>query len=75
MLFKIVPGGFADIINWNNSNSNWKKLLGYRNMQEKLENKNACLEKNSTHCIVKGLFKGLDILTQIHSFIQTFLST
>ena len=27
----------SDMINWNNSNSNWKKLLGFRNMQEKLE--------------------------------------
>jgi len=35
--FYLVPGGFPDIINQNNSNSNWKKLLGFRNMQEKLE--------------------------------------
>ena len=26
-------------MNWNNYNSNWKKLLGFRNMQEKLEKK------------------------------------
>ena len=26
------------LINQNNSNSNWKKILGFRNMQEKLEN-------------------------------------
>ena len=32
-----VPGGFSDLINQNNSNSNWKKLLGFRNMQEKLD--------------------------------------
>ena len=25
-------------MNWNNKNSNWKKILGFRNMQEKLEN-------------------------------------
>ena len=25
-------------MNWNNYNSNWKKLLGFRNMREKLEN-------------------------------------
>ena len=25
-------------MNQNNQNSNWKKLLGFRNMQEKLEN-------------------------------------
>ena len=29
--------GFSDLINYNNYNSNWKKLLGFRNMQEKLE--------------------------------------
>ena len=38
MLFSLVPGGFLDIINYNNKNSNWKKLLESRNMQEKLEN-------------------------------------
>ena len=26
------------MINWNNYNSNWKKLLGFRTMQEKLLN-------------------------------------
>jgi hypothetical protein len=38
MPFYLVPGGFLHLINWNYSNSNWKKLLGFRNMQEKLEN-------------------------------------
>ena len=38
MLSYLVPGGFSDLINWNNYNSNWNKLLGFRNMQEKLEN-------------------------------------
>ena len=30
--------GFSYLINWNNWNSNWKKLLGFWNMQENLEN-------------------------------------
>ena len=34
--FWLVPGGFSYLINQNNSNSNWKKILGFRNMQEKL---------------------------------------
>ena len=40
MLFKLVLGGFSDLINKknSNSNSNWKKLLGFKNMQDKLEN-------------------------------------
>ena len=25
------------LINWNNQNSNWKQIFGFRNMQEKLE--------------------------------------
>ena len=33
----LVPGGFSDLINQNNYNANWKKLLGFRNIQEKLE--------------------------------------
>ena len=37
MLFKLVPDGFSYLINWKNLNSNWKKLLGFRNIQEKLE--------------------------------------
>ena len=35
MLFELVPGGFPCLINYNSS---WKKLFGFRNMQEKLEN-------------------------------------
>ena len=43
MLFQLVPEGFSHRINWNNYNSNWKKILGFRNMQEKLEKKaSAC---------------------------------
>ena len=38
MLFQLVPGDFSYRINQNNYNSNWKKVLGFRNMQEKLEN-------------------------------------
>ena len=37
MFFKLFPGGFSDLTNLN---SNWKKILGFRNMQEKLENLN-----------------------------------
>ena len=37
MLFYLVPGGFSDLKNWNNYNWNWKKLLGFRKMQAKLE--------------------------------------
>ena len=36
--FKLFPGGFSLMINWSNYNSNWKKILGFRNMQEKLVN-------------------------------------
>ena len=39
MIYDIFPGGFSDLINQNNWKSNWKKLLAFRNMQEKLENK------------------------------------
>ena len=27
--------GFSDLTIYNNSNSNWKKILGFRNMQKK----------------------------------------
>ena len=37
MLFQLVPGGFSYQINQNNSNSNWKKILGFRKKGEKLE--------------------------------------
>ena len=43
LLFKVVPGGFSYLINQNNFNSNWKKSLRFRNMQEKLEKKVYCL--------------------------------
>jgi hypothetical protein len=33
MVFKIVPGGFSYLIKTNK----FKKILGFRNMQEKLE--------------------------------------
>ena len=36
MLFQLVPEGFSDIMN--NDNSIWKKILEYRNMRENLEN-------------------------------------
>ena len=32
-----APGGFSDLINQKNYDSNWKHLLGFRNIQEKLE--------------------------------------
>jgi hypothetical protein len=38
MLFKLFLAGFSEPINQNNCISNWKKLLGFRNMQEKLAN-------------------------------------
>ena len=41
MLFKLVPGGFSELINYNNQNANWKKLLGFRNMQENLQKVNS----------------------------------
>ena len=39
MLFELVPEGFSDLkkLNNYNSNSNWKKILGFRNLQEKFE--------------------------------------
>ena len=45
MLFKLVAGGFSYLINQNNQNSNQKKSLGFRNMQEKLENTILCTFK------------------------------
>ena len=45
MLFQLVPGGFSYLVNQNNCNSNQKKLLGFRNMQEMLEN--MFLQKNT----------------------------
>ena len=27
-LFQHVPGGFSDLMNWNNYISNWKKIFG-----------------------------------------------
>ena len=38
MFFQFVPGDFSYLTNQNNQDSNWKKILGFRNMQEKLEN-------------------------------------
>ena len=34
----LVHGDFSYLIICNNQNSNWKKILRFRNMQEKLEN-------------------------------------
>ena len=36
MLFWLVPGGFLHQKNLDNYNSNWKKILRHRNMQEKV---------------------------------------
>ena len=33
----LVPGGFSCLLEQDNYNSSWKKLLGFRNLQEKLE--------------------------------------
>ena len=41
-IYQLVPGGFSYLINQNNYNSNWKKWLGFRHMQEKLEKKMLC---------------------------------
>ena len=35
MSFWLVPGRFSALMNYNNYNSNWKRLLGFRNPQEK----------------------------------------
>ena len=35
MSFELVPGSFSNLKNYD---SNWKKLLGFRNLLEKLEN-------------------------------------
>ena len=46
-------------MNQNNSNSNWKKLLGFRNMQENLEK----LETYATSdIIIFGIFSHLDLV-------------
>ena len=38
MPFQLVPGGFSDLINQNNYNSDWNKIFGFINLHEKLEN-------------------------------------
>ena len=38
LVTECYPGDFSDLKKQNNYNSNWKKLLGFRNLQEKLEN-------------------------------------
>ena len=43
----LVPGGFSYLINKNNQNMNWKKILGCRNMQEKLENTHLGCQDNN----------------------------
>ena len=45
MLFELAPGGFSYLINQINYSSNWKKIFGFRNMQEKLEDQ---IGKNRT---------------------------
>ena len=34
ILFELVPGGFTDLVD---HDSNWKKILGFRNLQENLK--------------------------------------
>ena len=45
----LFPGGFSNLKDYKKYNSYWKKLLGFRNLQEKLEKEdfslNACLAK------------------------------
>ena len=45
MFFQHVPGGFSDLMNWNNYISNWKKYLGFRNLRDKLEKGLSYLDK------------------------------
>ena len=49
-VYQLFPEGFSHLIGWNNYNANWKKILGFIDMQEKLENtflKNTFLKTNS----------------------------
>ena len=50
-----IPGGFSYLRNQNNQNSNWKKLLGFRNMQEKVR-KFLCLLSCSKWALLCILF-------------------
>ena len=34
---QLVPGGLLELIYYDNWNSKWKNLLGFRNLQEELE--------------------------------------
>ena len=43
MLVKLVLGGFSDLMYWNNYNLNWKKKLGFKNLQEKLKRMFVCV--------------------------------
>ena len=45
-----VPGGFSDLKNQNNHNLNWKKLLGFRHLQEKFENEVCTWQQRSAFC-------------------------
>ena len=49
MLIKLVPGGFSDPIKQNNQNSNWKKMLGFRNMQESQKKSFIAMAKFVSH--------------------------
>ena len=51
-----------------NYNSNWKKLLGFRNMQEKLENDFFCANQNAKYYLY---WYKID-MKYVHSFISCY---
>ena len=57
------------MINWNNYNSNWKKLLGFRNLQKKVRNFfffAIFLQKISTsHCHISVLGNSRRLLLSV----------
>ena len=53
--FQLVPGGFSYLIDQNNNNSDWKKILGFGNIQEKPEN-GICLQVTKKVRLVKKGF-------------------
>ena len=60
MLFQLAPGGFSDLMHWNNYNSDWKKQVGFRNLQQNQKKKSkyqfqylTCSQKRSICCLVE----------------------
>ena len=71
-------------MNQNNCNSNWKKIFGFRNMQEKLEKKVACMTINPScsvclscmYNVIRDFMKShlsVYILPQIHRIFLKIL--